>query len=96
MKKRAPKGITGGTLAIALISMTIIVMLALVKVYLSNRIYRESRTINSLSTEVAALKEENSLLKLHVQKLKYKINIADTLFNLDEESPEPEKTEEKQ
>ena len=92
MKKRAPRGITGGTLAIALIAMTIVVMLALVKVYLSNRIYRESRTINSLSTEVAALKEENSLLKLHVQKLKYKINIADTLFNLDEEIPEPENT----
>jgi cell division protein FtsL len=88
MKKRPSRGITGGTLTIALIAMTIVVMLSLVKVYLSNRIYRESRTINNLDTEVAALKEENSLLKLHVQKLKYKINIADTLFSLDEDGQE--------
>jgi hypothetical protein len=46
MKARAPRGITGGTLAIALIAMTIVVMLAILKVYLSNRIYHESRTIN--------------------------------------------------
>ncbi|ADV46691.1 hypothetical protein [Nitratifractor salsuginis] len=96
MKRRPPRGITGGTLAIALIAMTIVVMLALVKVYLSNRIYSESRTINNLSTEVAALKEENSLLKLHVQKLKYKINIADTLFSLDDDAPEAPKGEARQ
>ncbi len=91
MKRRAPRGITGGTLSIALIAMTIVVILALVKVYLSNRIYRESRTINKLTTEVAALKEEHSILQLHVERLKYKVKIADTLFNLDdsedEESP---------
>ena len=89
MKRRRPRGITGGTLSIALIAMTIVVILALVKVYLSNRIYRESRAINNLSTEVAALKEEQSILRLHVQRLKYKIRIADTLFSL-EESGAPE------
>jgi len=84
MKRRPPRGITGGTLSIALIAMTIVVILTLVKVYLSNRIYRESRTINNLTTEVAALKEEQSILRLHVERLKYKVNIADTLFTLDE------------
>ncbi len=93
MKHRPPRGITGGTLSIALIAMTIVVILALVKVYLSNRLYRESRTINNLSTEVAALKEEHSILQLHVQRLKYKIRIADTLFSL-EESETPESTPE--
>ncbi|WP_292654463.1 hypothetical protein [Nitratifractor sp.] len=88
MKRRPPRGITGGTLSIALIAMTIVVILALVKVYLSNRIYRESRTINKLTTEVAALKEEHSILQLHVERLKYKVKIADTLFNLDDNGNE--------
>ncbi len=88
MKKESPKGITGDTLAIALIAMTIVTILALVKVYLSNQIYKESRILSSLRTEVTALREENSILKLHVQKLKYKINISDTLFNLDDDAPE--------
>ena len=87
MKARKARGITGGTLAIALIAMTIVVMLAILKVYLSNRIYHESRRINHLATEVAALREEHSILQTNVERLKYKIEIADTLFELDETPP---------
>jgi len=84
--RRAPeRGITPGTLSIALIAMTIVVMLAVLKIYLSNRIYHESRTINHIASEVAALREENSILKVNVERLKYKIEIADTLFDLDDE-----------
>ena len=86
MKKRS-RGITGGTLSIALIAMTIVVMLAILKVYLSNRIYHESRGINRLASEVAALKEEHSILQTNVERLKYKIEIADTLFELEETAP---------
>ena len=93
MKRRQPRGITGGTLSIALIAMTIVVILALVKVYLSNRIYRESRAINNLSTEVAALKEEQSILRLHVLSLKYKIRIADTLFSFEDSGDEEENSD---
>lgn len=86
MRKRM-RGITGGTLTIALIAMTIVVMLAVIKVYLSNRIYHESRQINRLDSEVAALKEEHSILQTNVERLKYKIEIADTLFQLDNPAP---------
>jgi cell division protein FtsL len=89
MKTRPPRGITGGTLAIALIAMTIVVMLAILKVYLSNRIYHESRTINHLASEVAALKEERSILQTHVERLKYRVEIADTLFELDDTASPP-------
>jgi cell division protein FtsL len=92
MKRRRARGITGGTVTIAIIAMTIVVMLAILKVYLSNRIYHESRQINLLSSEVAALREEHSILQTHVERLKYKIEIADTIFTL-EEGPEPEEEE---
>ena len=84
MKKRKPRGITVGTLSIALIAMTIVVMLAVVKIYLSNRIYYESRAINNLAAEVAALREENSILRTHVERLKYKSEITDTIFTMDD------------
>ncbi|WP_456433909.1 hypothetical protein [Nitratifractor sp.] len=85
--RRSKRGITPGTFTIAVIAMTIVVMLALVKIYLSNQIYLESRTINTLTREVAALKEENAILKMHVEKLKYKSQITDTLFSLDDDDP---------
>jgi cell division protein FtsL len=87
VKRQKTRGITGGTLSIALIAMTIVVMLAVMKVYLSNRIYRESRQINRLASEVAALKEEHSILQTNVERLKYKIEIVDTLFELEETVP---------
>lgn len=88
MKRRKPRGITPGTLSIALIAMTIVVMLAVVKVYLSNKIYYESRAINNLAAEVAALREEHSILQTNVERLKYKSEISDTIFTMDEESDE--------
>jgi len=96
MKKRKPRGITIGTLSIALIAMTIVVMLAVVKIYLSNQIYYESRAINNLAAEVAALREENSILRTHVERLKYKSEITDTIFTMDEDSGEGNGGEEEQ
>ena len=84
MNYKETKGIGIAPVSIVFITMSIIVILALAKVYLSNQIYRESRKINNLSIEVAALKEEHSILQLHVQRLKYKIKITDTLFSLDQ------------
>ncbi len=88
MKRKKSRGITMGTLSIALIAMTIVVMLAVVKIYLSNRIYYESREINKLDAEVAALREENSILRTHVERLQYKSQITDTIFSLDDEGEE--------
>jgi cell division protein FtsL len=91
MEKAKEHGITFGVLTITLIAMAIVLVLALVKINLSNRIYYESRQINLLEQEVAALKEERALLHMRVEKLKYKSQIADTIFTLDETlSPQKE------
>jgi cell division protein FtsL len=81
---RREKGITLGVLSIAIISMVIILILALMKVYLSNQIYHESREINLIEAEVAALKEEHSILQMNVEQLKYKNKITDTIFSMEE------------
>jgi len=59
--------------------MAIVVGLSVLKVYISNQIYYKSRTINKLESEVAALKEENSILSMNIEKLRYKTEILDSL-----------------
>ena len=78
------KGITLGILSIAMISMAIILILALMKVYLSNQIYHESKEINHIEAEVTALKEEHNILQMNVEQLKYKNQITDTIFSMEE------------
>ena len=91
----APRhGISPGFLTIALITMAIVLVLSLVKIYLANRIYYESRETNRLEREVGALREENRLLRMQVEKLKYKTQVTDTIFSLEdnttfEEDPQP-------
>jgi len=88
MKAHKSRGITLGTLSIALIAMTIVIMLAVLKIYLSNRIYYESRKINHLASEVAALREEHSILQMNVERLKYKSEVTDTIFTMDSDTDE--------
>ena len=88
------KGISLGILSIAILSMAIILILALMKVYLSNQIYHESKKINLLEAEVAALKEEHSILQMNVEQLKYKSRITDTIFSMDENKEIIDATEE--
>jgi len=59
----------------------IVTMFLLFKVYLSNNIYLISRDIQKISSKIEALKEEQNILKLKVEKLNYKNSIADPLFN---------------
>jgi cell division protein FtsL len=88
------KGITLGILSIAIISMAIILILALMKVYLSNQIYHESKQINHIEAEVAALKEEHNILQMNVEQLKYKNKITDTIFSMEENKEITDTTEE--
>jgi len=83
MKKDADQGISLGALSIVLIAMSIVLVLALIKIYISNRIYSESRLTHMLEQEVAALKEQNPLLQMRVEKLQYKSQISDTIFTLE-------------
>jgi len=64
--------------------MSIVLILALMKVYLSNKIYYESKEVNSIEAEVAALREENNILQMSVERLKYKGEVVDTIFSMEE------------
>ncbi len=92
MRDGKEQGISFGILTIVLTAMAIVLVLALIKIYLSNRIYVESREAHLLEQEVAALKEENTLLNMRVEKLKYKSQISDTIFTI-EEGPTADDTE---
>lgn len=81
--KNQERGVTLGLLIITIISMCIILILAMLKIYLSNQIYHQSRNINILEAEVAALKEENNILHMKVEKLRYKGEISDTIFSIE-------------
>jgi len=81
---KKPKGISPGVLSIGLIVMAIVVMLALIKIHIANKIYYESMDINKLIKEVSALKEERSILKTNVEQLKYKTQVTDTIFDIDD------------
>ena len=88
------KGISLGILSIAILSMAIILILALMKVYLSNQIYHESKKINLIEAEVAALKEEHNILQMNVEQLKYKSRITDTIFSMEDNKEIIDATEE--
>jgi len=89
MHKDTEQGISFGVLSIVLVAMAIVLVLALIKIYLSNRIYVESRQAHLLEQEVAALREENTLLNMRVEKLKYKSQISDTIFTMEETMNDP-------
>ena len=84
MKKPKPQGIKPGEFVIALIVITIILSLALIKIYISNKIYYESRKYAIIYHEVSALREENRILKTNVEKLRYKNRVEDTILSYSE------------
>jgi cell division protein FtsL len=86
-KKKSPmiNGITFGTVSVTLISMAIVLILTLIKIYLSNQIYHESKTVNKMQTEVAVLKAEKSMLRQQVEALKFKNRVEDTIFTIRQE-----------
>ncbi len=83
--KKKENGITFGMVSIIIMAMSIVLILTMIKIYLSNQIYYESKEVNKLIREVAALKSESLLLEQNVEALKYKNQVADTMFQLDDE-----------
>ncbi len=79
-KKSAPNGITLGMVSVVLMVMLIVLILATLKIYLSNQIYYESKHVNNIKREVEALKAENRILRQNVEALKFKNRITDTIF----------------
>ena len=84
-KKSNPNGITWGMISIILMSITIVLILTVIKIYLSNQIYYESKVVNKMQREVSALKAENVILKQNVEALKFKNRVTDTIFVIYEE-----------
>jgi len=65
---------------VVFISMSIVLILSMLKIYLSNQIYYESKKVNKIQREVEALKAENTILKQNVEALKFKNTVTDTIF----------------
>lgn len=86
----------------AIFIMTVITFLLLLKVYIANETYFISRDIQKITANINALKEERNILKLKIEKLKYKNQIIDPLYiykpkdtNQENLPPVPEIKEEK-
>ncbi len=79
-KKSAPNGITFGMVSVIVMSVTIVLILSMIKIYLSNQIYYESKEVNKIQREVAALKAEKIILQQNVEALKFKNRVTDTIF----------------
>jgi len=84
-KKSNPNGITLGMISIILMSITIVLILTMIKIYLSNQIYYESKVVNKMQREVSALKAEKIILQQSVEALKFKNRVTDTIFVIYEE-----------
>jgi len=76
-------GITVKMVIIILMSVAIVLILTTIKIYLSNQIYYESRSVNKIERVVSALKAERVLLQQNIEALKFKNRVTDTIFILD-------------
>ena len=83
-KKTKPNGITFGMAMVILMSITIVLILTTIKIYLSNQIYYESKIVNKMQREVAVLKAEKIMLEQSVEALKFKNRVTDTIFVIQE------------
>jgi len=84
-KKSTPNGITFGMISVIVMSVTIVLILTMIKIYLSNQIYYESKKVNKIQREVEALKAEKVILQQNVEALKFKNRVTDTIFVINEE-----------
>jgi len=84
-KKKTPNGITFGMVSVILIGMSIVLILASIKTYLSNQIYYESKILNKKTREVEMLRAEKVLLEQGLELLRFKSQITDTIFTIRED-----------
>ncbi len=84
-KKSNPNGITFGMISVIFMSITIVLILTMIKIYLSNQIYYESKVVNKIQREVSTLKAEKVILQQSVEALKFKNRVTDTIFVINEE-----------
>ena len=68
-------------LLITFLIISFIIALSFFKIYLHQQIYYESRKIAKLRYERDLLKEENKVIKSSVEAIRFKNQIADTMFD---------------
>jgi len=84
-KKLKPNGITFGMVMVIVMSVTIVLILTTIKIYLSNQIYYESKVVNKMQGEVSVLQAEKMMLEQSVEALKFKNRVTDTIFAIQED-----------
>jgi cell division protein FtsL len=84
-KKRVTNGITFGMVMVILMSMSIVLILAVMKIYLSNQIYYKSKKVNKVAQEISILKAEQTMLTQSVEALRFKNRVSDTIFTIQED-----------
>jgi len=84
-KKAQPNGITFGMSMVTLTAVTIILILTMVKIWMSNQIYHQSKVVNSMKREIAVLQAEQVMLKQSVEALRFKNRVEDTIFVINSE-----------
>jgi len=75
------KGIGWRFLLTMLMIFTIAWIVLFPKIYLENAIYYKSRNIATLQREYETLREENRAIRFRVEKMKFKNQVLDTLFD---------------
>ena len=84
-RKAQPNGITFGMSMVTLTAVSIVLILTLAKIYISNKIYHESKVVNSMQREVAVLKAEQVMLQQNVEALRFKNRVTDAIFVINSE-----------
>jgi len=68
-------------LLITYMVMAFVIALAFFKIYINQQIYYESRKIAKLRSQRALLMAENRVIRSRVEAMRFKNQIADTLFD---------------
>ena len=84
MSNHPSDGIGWSTLSVTLVVMSIVIIMSFIKIKLSNEIYYESRETNKIEARVVALRQEGKILKMKLEQLRYRVEIVDTIFSIDD------------
>lgn len=69
-----------GYFSFVIFSIVFVGMFLFPKIYIQQQIYFKSREIYKLKSEYDTLKEENKIISASVESIRFKNQIADTLF----------------
>ncbi len=67
------------TLLFVFLTIFLVLLVVLPKIYISNQIYYNSKKINNLYNTYTALKEENAHLKRELEMAHYQLDVLDEL-----------------